>query len=43
MSDDDLEPGWTGLAILLWPVRAFLKVKVWIHNRLHPDEPEKLD
>jgi hypothetical protein len=40
--DDDLEPGWGGLAILLWPVRAYFAVKVWIHNRLHPDEPEHL-
>lgn len=40
--DDDAEPGWGGLAILLWPVRVYFRVKVWIHNRLHPDDPEHL-
>jgi hypothetical protein len=41
-NNDDLEPGWNGLGILLWPVAAFFKVKVWIHNKLHPDKPEAL-
>lgn len=39
---EDYEPGWGGLAILLWPIRAYMKIEVWIHNRLHPDDPQKL-
>ncbi len=42
-NNDDLEPGWGGLAILLWPVQAFLQVKVWIHNFLHPDDPQHVE
>jgi hypothetical protein len=37
--DDDLEPGWGGLAILLWPILVYQKVRIWIHNRLHPSDP----
>ena len=36
---DDAEPGWGGLAILLWPIEAYWKVKVWLHNKRHPDNP----
>jgi hypothetical protein len=39
---DDLEPGWSGLAILLWPVMAYFKVRVWVHNLLHPNSPEEM-
>jgi hypothetical protein len=35
---DDYEPGWGGLSILLLPVIAYWEVKVWIHNRLHPND-----
>lgn len=40
--NDDIEPGWGGLAILLAPLRWYFQVRVWIHNRLHPDDPEAL-
>ena len=45
MTDDDdqaEDDAWQGLAILLWPILVYEKIKVWIHNRLHPDDPEQL-
>lgn len=42
MSGDGEDSAWNGLAILLWPVLMFMRVKVWIHNRLHPNDPEQM-
>lgn len=43
MSDKspDAEPGWGGMAILLWPVLLYMKVKAWLHNRLHPTQQKE--
>jgi len=41
-NDRDAEPGWSGLSKLLWPIRAYWQVKVWIHNKLHPDDPQQI-
>lgn len=42
MGDNGTEPGWGGLSILLWPVYKFMQLKVWLHNKIHPDDPEVL-
>lgn len=42
MSDNNTEPGWGALAVLLWPVSKLMELKVWLHNRIHPDDPEAL-
>ncbi len=44
MSDDNEneDSAWDGLAILLWPVLTYWKIRTWIHNRLHPNDPEEL-
>lgn len=36
------ESGWDTLAVLLWPVLKFMDLKVWLHNKIHPDDPEAL-
>jgi hypothetical protein len=40
MPDED--SGFDGLAILLWPVLAVMRLKVWLHNKIHPDNLEEL-
>jgi hypothetical protein len=46
MTDDDgnqdEDDAWAGVAMFLWPIRAYEQLKVWIHNHLHPDDPEAL-
>jgi hypothetical protein len=39
---DGEDQAWNGMAVLLWPVLAYWKVKVWVHNLLHPDDPQQL-
>lgn len=41
MSDNN-ESGWGVLSLLLWPVGKFMQLKVWLHNKIHPDDPEAL-
>lgn len=43
MADDDLEPGWAGLSILLWPAMKFMQIKSWFHKKLHPEDPVEWD
>lgn len=41
--DPDLEPGgWGGLAILGPVLLLVAKARVWLHNKLHPDDQETL-
>ncbi len=42
MNKDGEDQAWDGLAKLLAPVLWFLKLKVWIHNKRHPDDPQEL-
>lgn len=39
---DDEDSGFNALAWLLWPLMAVEKVRVWWHNKAHPDKPEEL-
>lgn len=40
--DQDIEPGWGGMAILLWPIRFYYEIKVWLHDKRHPDQSEEI-
>jgi hypothetical protein len=39
---DDLEPGWDGLAILLWPVAQWFRFRMWLNRKLDPSHPDQL-
>ena len=38
MPTDDQDPGWGELNVILWPIRAYVAVRRWVCERLHPSE-----
>lgn len=41
MSNDDQEPGWGALSVLLWPISAYVALKQWLRHQLHRDQEDE--